>query len=73
MNKLEKLKQEAFEDKVKVHDYYLGEESLKGLYIDGNVAINTSVNNSAGTLVGIQQADRTDRYYTDLCRLPKQS
>lgn len=73
MNKLEKLKQEAFEDKVKVRDYYLGEESLKGLYIDGNVAINTSVNNSAGTLVGIQQADRTDRYYTDLCRLPKQS
>ena len=46
MNKLEKLEQEAFEDKVKVHDYYLGEESLKGIYIDGNVAINTSVNNS---------------------------
>ena len=47
MNKLEKLEQEAFEDKVKVHDYYLGENSLKGIYIDGNVAINTSVNNSA--------------------------
>ena len=47
MNKLEKLEQEAFEDKVKVHDYYLGEESLKGLYIQGNVAINTSVSNSA--------------------------
>ena len=47
MNKLEKLEQEAFEDKVKVHDYYLGEDSLKGIYIDGNVAINTSVNNSA--------------------------
>ena len=46
MNKLEKLEQEAFEDKIKVHDYYLGEESLKGIYIDGNVAINTSVNNS---------------------------
>ena len=29
MNKLEKLEQEAFEDKVKIHDYYLGEESLK--------------------------------------------
>lgn len=47
MNKLEKLEQEAFEDSVKVHNYYLGEESLKGIYIDGNVAINTSVNSSA--------------------------
>ena len=47
MNKLEKLEQEAFEDKVRVHDYYLGEDSLKGIYIDGNVAINTSVSNSA--------------------------
>lgn len=47
MNKLEKLEQEAFEDKVKVHDYYLGEDSLKGIYIDGNVAINTSISNSA--------------------------
>ena len=46
MNKLEQLEQEAFEDKVKVHDYYLGEDSLKGIYIDGNVAINTSVSNS---------------------------
>lgn len=47
MNKLEKLEQEAFENSVKVHNYYLGEESLKGIYIDGNVAINTSVNSSA--------------------------
>ncbi|MBM6745251.1 hypothetical protein H6A32_13250 [Drancourtella massiliensis] len=46
MNKLEKLEQEAFEDKVTIHDYYLGEESLKGIYIDGNIAINTSVNNT---------------------------
>lgn len=46
MNKLEKLEQEAFEDSVKVHDYYLGEENLKGIYIDGNIAINTSVNNT---------------------------
>lgn len=46
MNKLEKLEQEAFEDSVKVHNYYLGEKNLKGVYIDGNVAINTSVNNS---------------------------
>lgn len=47
MNRLEKLEQEAFEDEVTVHDYYLGEESLKGIYIDGNIAINTSVNNTA--------------------------
>lgn len=46
MNKLEKLEQEAFDDKVRVHDFYLGEESLKGFYTDGNVAINTSVNNN---------------------------
>lgn len=46
MNKLEKLEQDAFEDNVKVHDYYLGEESLRGIYVNGNVAINTSVNNS---------------------------
>ena len=26
-----------------MHDYYLGEESLAGLYINGHVAINTSV------------------------------
>ncbi len=47
MNRLEKLEQEAFENKVKVYNYYLGEESLKGIYIDGNVAINTSVINIA--------------------------
>ena len=46
MNKLELLEQEAYNDKVKVHNFYLGEENLKGLYIDGNVAINTSVSNS---------------------------
>lgn len=47
MNKLEKLEQEAFDDKVRVHDFYLGEKSLKGFYTDGNVAINTSVANNA--------------------------
>lgn len=44
MNKLEKLEQEAFDDKVRVFNFYLGEENLKGFYTDGNVAINTSVN-----------------------------
>jgi len=32
---------------VKVHSYYLGEESLKGIYIDGNIALNTSLGTSA--------------------------
>lgn len=47
MNKLERLEQEAFDNNVKVYDYYLGEDNLKGLYIDNNIAINTSVNNTA--------------------------
>ena len=47
MNKLEQLEQEAFENAVKVHNYYLGEENLKGIYIDGNIAINTSVSISS--------------------------
>lgn len=46
MNKLEKLEQEAFDDKVRVHDFYLGEDNLKGFYTDGNVAINTSVDSN---------------------------
>lgn len=47
MNKLEKLEQEAFDDKVKIHDYYLGEDSLEGLYLNGHIAINTSVDSTA--------------------------
>lgn len=43
MNKLETFEQKAYDQNVKVYDYYLGEESLAGLYIDGRVAINTSV------------------------------
>lgn len=43
MNKFEELEQEAFEDNVRVHSFYLGEDNLKGIYINGNVAINTSV------------------------------
>lgn len=43
MTKLETLEQKAYDQNVKVHDYYLGEESLAGLYINGHVAINTSV------------------------------
>ncbi|MGN1155309.1 MAG: ImmA/IrrE family metallo-endopeptidase [Agathobacter sp.] len=43
MNKLERLEQEAYDGNVKIHTYYLGEENLKGFYINGNIAINTSV------------------------------
>ena len=64
MNKLEKLEQEAFEDEVKVHDYYLGDKSLKGIYIDGNIAINTSVNsNTEKTCV---LAEELGHHYTSV-------
>lgn len=43
MDTLEKLKQEAFDNNIPVYDYYLGEENLKGLYINGNIALNTSL------------------------------
>lgn len=47
MNKLEKLEQDAFERNIKVHHYYLGESDLKGLYMDGNIALNTSLETNA--------------------------
>lgn len=37
MDKLEALEQEACDDNVKIHDYYLGEKNLKGFYINGDV------------------------------------
>lgn len=43
MNTLEQLEDEAFENNINIHDYYLGEENLKGIYIDGNIALNTSI------------------------------
>ena len=43
MNKLEQLENEAFENNINLHNYYLGEENLKGIYIDGNIALNTSI------------------------------
>ena len=43
MTELEELEQEAQDNNVKIYDYYLGEENLKGFYIDNNIAINTSV------------------------------
>lgn len=64
MNKLEQLEQEAFEDKVKIHNYYLGEETLKGIYIDGNIAINTSVNTSIEKVCTL--AEELGHHYTSV-------
>lgn len=47
MNTFEALEQEAYDGSVKVHKYYLGEENLKGIYMNSNVAINTSVHTTA--------------------------
>lgn len=46
MNKLEKLELEAHDNNIGIYDYHLGDETLKGYYIDGNITINTCVNNS---------------------------
>lgn len=43
MNKLEVLEQEAFDKNINVYDYYLGESDLKGIYMDGNIALNTTL------------------------------
>lgn len=71
MNRLEKLEQEAFENRVKVHDYYLGEDSLKGIYIDGNVAINTSVSNRAEKTCIL--AEELGHHYTSVGNILDQS
>ena len=62
--KLEQLEQEAFEYKVKIHDYYLGEENLKGFYIDGNIAINTSIDND--TEKACVLAEELEHHYTSI-------
>ena len=62
MNKLEKLEQDAFDDKVRVYDFYLGEETLKGFYTDGNIDINTSVNDSREKTCVL--AEELGHYYT---------
>ena len=43
MNTNEKLRQYAHDNNVNIHKLYLGEDNLKGIYIDGNIAINTSI------------------------------
>ncbi|SHK59898.1 ImmA/IrrE family metallo-endopeptidase [Hespellia stercorisuis] len=42
MNKYEELIQEAADNNVNVHDFRL-EDNLSGLYVDGNVAIDTGI------------------------------
>ena len=64
MNKLESLEQEAYDDNVKVHNYYLGEDNLKGFYIDGNIAINTSVNTT--TEKACVLAEELGHHYTSV-------
>lgn len=43
LNKLEKLEQEAFENGINIYDYDLGEENLKGLYMNGNIALSDKI------------------------------
>ena len=43
MTKKEALEQEADSKGIHIYKYYLGEESLRGLYVDGNIALNTSL------------------------------
>lgn len=47
LNKLEKLEQEAFDAKVKVHKYDLGDDGLKGLYLNGNIALSDKLETTA--------------------------
>lgn len=68
MNKLEYLEQEAFEADIKIHDFYLGEENLKGLYINGNIAINTSVDNNPEKTCVL--AEELGHYHTTVGDIP---
>ncbi len=47
MNKLENLEQEAFDNDVNVYNYDLGDDELKGLYLDGNIALSDKLYNTA--------------------------
>ena len=71
MNQLEHLEQEAFDANVKVYDYYLGEDNLKGFYIDGNVALNTSIYNS--TEKACVLAEELGHHYTTVGNILDQS
>lgn len=46
MNKLEQLEQEAFEEGVRVYEYDLGEENLRGIYMNGNIALSDKMSST---------------------------
>lgn len=46
MTTKEEMEQEAYDSGVGLHSYYLGEDNLKGVYINGHIALNTSVKES---------------------------
>lgn len=71
MIQLEYLEQEAFDANVKVYDYYLGEDNLKGFYIDGNVALNTSIESS--TEKACVLAEELGHHYTTVGNILDQS
>ena len=71
MIQLEYLEQEAFDANVKVYDYYLGEENLKGFNIDGNVALNTSIESS--TEKACVLAEELGHHYTTVGNILDQS
>lgn len=71
MNKLELLEQEAYNDNIKIHNFYLGEENLKGFYMDNNIALNTSINNSAERTCVL--AEELGHHYTTVGNILDQS
>ena len=71
MIQLEYLEQEAFDANVKVYDYYLGEENFKGFYIDGNVALNTSIESSIEKACVL--AEELGHHYTTVGNILDQS
>lgn len=71
MNQFEYLEQEAYNANVKVYNYYLGEDNLKGFYIDGNVALNTSINNT--TEKACVLAEELGHHYTTVGNILDQS
>lgn len=65
MNAFEKLLQEAADNNVKVYDFNLGELNdggLKGLYMDGNIALSNQLETTARKTCIL--AEELGHYYT---------
>ena len=43
MNKLECLEDEAFEEGIDIIDYHFNSDNIKGLYVDGTIALNQKI------------------------------